>query len=435
MNRRLVAAGLSALTIGAGLANSAPRLEPLPAGFYITDLSYDGTVGAGNIVGDGSYETFLWTSQSGPVPLGRASVPTLGVGGGSPDVSYDGDYVSASIADSNYEYLTLGRWSAATGEWEEAFVPKPPFVGNLDQAVGSAWGLSGDGSYVTGYYYLTLPTSYRVQPCSWNPAGTLENLPGTRGRANAASYNGSVTGGWEDSGLGPWFPMIWRSGVAYFVADALGSTQVNSINIDGSVAVGDGPDEFFAMKVATIWRWNGTDYDAQPVGVLDKTVYGLGASRFTSVTDDGSMAVGSNNYSFNPNSGGDAIVWAASTGLLSGTEFIASLGLELPEEFTLRDFQSISPDGSVIAAAGFNSNFGVFQTILIHLREPCPADLSGDRQIDDSDFVSFATAYDLLDCSDPAMPLRCPSDLNRDGLVDDADFVLFASAYDALLCE
>jgi len=64
----------------------------------------------------------------------------------------------------------------------------------------------------------------------------------------------------------------------------------------------------------------------------------------------------------------------------------------------------------------------------------CPGDLNHDGQVDDTDFVSFAAAYDILDCADPSMPASCPADLNGDGLVDDSDFVIFASAYDALVC-
>ena len=64
----------------------------------------------------------------------------------------------------------------------------------------------------------------------------------------------------------------------------------------------------------------------------------------------------------------------------------------------------------------------------------CTGDLNLDAQVEDSDFVLFASAYNLLDCADPAMPAGCPSDLNSDGFVDDADFVLFAEAYNALIC-
>jgi hypothetical protein len=74
---------------------------------------------------------------------------------------------------------------------------------------------------------------------------------------------------------------------------------------------------------------------------------------------------------------------------------------------------------------------------MLELRTPgqaCIGDLNGDQQVDDSDFVVFAGAYNILDCSDAAMPAGCPADLNDDQFVDDSDFVIFASAYNALLC-
>jgi hypothetical protein len=64
----------------------------------------------------------------------------------------------------------------------------------------------------------------------------------------------------------------------------------------------------------------------------------------------------------------------------------------------------------------------------------CPSDFNGDLFVDDSDFVIFAEAYSLLDCTDPSMSPGCPADLNGDGFVDDPDFVMFATAYEQLLC-
>ena len=67
-------------------------------------------------------------------------------------------------------------------------------------------------------------------------------------------------------------------------------------------------------------------------------------------------------------------------------------------------------------------------------RAQCPGDLNNDGFVDDADFVIFAGAYNLLICSDPAMPSGCPADLDFNGLVDDQDFVIFANAYNNLLC-
>ncbi|MBY0114132.1 MAG: pre-peptidase C-terminal domain-containing protein [Phycisphaerales bacterium] len=65
---------------------------------------------------------------------------------------------------------------------------------------------------------------------------------------------------------------------------------------------------------------------------------------------------------------------------------------------------------------------------------PCPGDLNLDGFVDDADFQIFVVAYDILECSDPAMPAACPSDLDGDGAVNDADFGVFVVGYDALLC-
>lgn len=67
-------------------------------------------------------------------------------------------------------------------------------------------------------------------------------------------------------------------------------------------------------------------------------------------------------------------------------------------------------------------------------RIACDGDLNSDGFVDDSDFVVFAPAYDILDCADPGMPAGCPADLNFDGVVDDLDFVVFAAAYNELIC-
>jgi len=92
--------------------------------------------------------------------------------------------------------------------------------------------------------------------------------------------------------------------------------------------------------------------------------------------------------------------------------------------------------GAAPFSGSMNNNViqGVFMVRANGVAAPCPGDLNGDGLVDDSDFVSFAGAYDILDCADPSMPTGCPADLNLDGLVDDSDFVIFASAYDALIC-
>ncbi|MGH7243925.1 MAG: immunoglobulin domain-containing protein [Phycisphaerales bacterium] len=74
---------------------------------------------------------------------------------------------------------------------------------------------------------------------------------------------------------------------------------------------------------------------------------------------------------------------------------------------------------------------GTATTLLVHV---CLGDLDANALIDDVDFVQFVSAYDVLLCSENAMPAGCPADFNNDSVVDDVDFGLFAQAYDMLLC-
>lgn len=78
---------------------------------------------------------------------------------------------------------------------------------------------------------------------------------------------------------------------------------------------------------------------------------------------------------------------------------------------------------------------GVAIPAIITVQLACPADLDGNRFVDDADFVLFDAAHGIADCADPAMASGCPADLNADGQVDDDDFVIFALAYAELTCD
>jgi len=126
--------------------------------------------------------------------------------------------------------------------------------------------------------------------------------------------------------------------------------------------------------------------------------------------------------------------------LFEGNEVFRYEGLHIHEirgALPEGDYTIVLTAATQSATSGLNSvgifelEFEVFEGLL------CLADLTGDRLVDDADFVEFAEAYDTLIC----LQLRnarheegCPADFNDDGLVDDADFVFFASAYNELLC-
>ena len=424
-----VASSFAAIAF-AGFALAAPTVTLLPSGEFVSSLSYDGTVACGNVVWDGSYETFRWTAAGGVVRLGRDTVIPIGRGSGTPDISYNGNQVSASILSSDYQ-VTQGLWDIDSG-WIETMPPSPPGGALVDDGYGSAWGLSGNGQVLTGFYWNA---SYRAI-ASWWSASTgvlaLGQDAGQSARANATNYDGSVTCGWEEGPGGSWYPRAWRNGTKYVLDNVDGGVNTGeATNGDGSLIVGSSYDENSALNVGTIWSWNGSGYTTTQVGALPDTPPGLGQAILLSITNDGSLAVGVNQYSWGSTEG---MVWTPGTGLISASAYFAMVGVVLPDGHSIADCYNVSADGSTINATIIDDETFNYYSAIIRLRQPCPGDLNNDGQVDDSDFVSFAAQYDVLECASASMPGYCRADMNSDEYVDDTDFVLFSQAYNQLVC-
>ena len=98
-----------AATIACGWGHAhAQTATFLPDFYFASDLSYDGTVATGNLVGP--YEPFIWSEANGVELIGGGTLEVIGVAAGTPDISHDGTRVSASIIDETGSYLTLGYW-------------------------------------------------------------------------------------------------------------------------------------------------------------------------------------------------------------------------------------------------------------------------------------------------------------------------------------
>ncbi len=423
MNRSLKASleRCAAAVLTAG-ACAAPSIEFLPPGFLITDLSFDGTIACGNVQGDGSYETFRWTSAGGPVRLGRATVPVIGGGSGSPDVSFDGRRISASILSADQKE-TIGIWDATTG-WAEAIPPLPANGTIIDNSYASAWGLSGDGRHATGFYWKL---GGGTQGCTWSPQGGVVALSqvGRSVRVNAANADGSVVAGWESREDFMWQPTVWRNGVRMRVDDGPVGAQCRGISGDGSVAVGDSFNPAIATRVAAVWHWDGAAYQIQRLPLLPGTPLTLGFAYLEAVSNDGSMALGSNLYSNSPGGPRDGIVWTPAGGTVKDTDFIASLGLSgsIPATMNVVELNAISPDGSTIAGIGLNTNFS-YQTFVIRLRPACPGDTNADSVVGFADLNIVLSQY-----GQTSLPGSLAGDLDHDGDVDFADLNVVLSAF------
>ncbi len=122
---------------------------------------------------------------------------------------------------------------------------------------------------------------------------------------------------------------------------------------------------------------------------------------------------------------GTGTIWYASFRL---TNNLQGLGVS--------ELRTINPTTGVDTFVGsLSGNATIFTDAAIEqLAVYCPADLNRDNLVEDTDFVTFVTQYDALECGTAGMTGGCSGDFNFDGVVDDSDFVIFAIAYDQLVC-
>ncbi len=343
------------LLIGAlavcGTAQAEVTFDIVDVG-YATDISADGTVVVGNT--QGAYETFRWTEEDGMVPLGLASVPVLGVGAGTPDVSDDGTQASATILGRDSTYVTVGIWTLGAW-WQEMMPPTLPDGGIIDNAYGSAWGLSGDGTTVVGLYWRPGhggPGGDGVaHACKWTVDGGMVDLgsAGGNSRANACSYDGSVIGGWAASDVGVWQPTVWVDEEMTVLQESDAMAMVNTVNYDGTIVGGQAYDDSLSISVATLWRWNGSSWDENRLGVLPNTFPHYGSVTCNDMTPDGSKVVGYNAYDWTQSTG---FIWTEETGMFDVEDYLNDNGIFVPTSFTIQTLTGVSDDGQTMVGIG-----------------------------------------------------------------------------------
>lgn len=397
----------------------AQSVTILPSNYYVSDFSYDGRYAAGNMAGP--YETFRWSVQTGPVLLGRATLPTLGVAAGSPDISYAGDRVSASITNTAGTLMTQGLWDMYGEGWVALDSVNQPDARVVDGSISSAWGLSGDGTTISGFYWNN---HVGATPSLWVPGQSImpmDAIPGRSARLNAVNFDGTITVGWEESSTGPWQPRVWRDGVKIELDNSPAGSVVEEVSADGRYLVGNlFDDSIYISRVPALWEWDGAQYQPQMLGLLPGTPVANGFGIARGVSDDGSVVVGVNFYSFNPGGAADGIVWTQATGLMNAMDYFAMRGIDLSEAFDIRAMDAVSPDGSTFAATGIDIKSGEIRTVIIRLDSLCLVDFSRDGQLNFFDVSEFIRQYNEQGVD---------ADLNQDGSHDFFDVSAFIQGY------
>ncbi|MCP4249406.1 MAG: hypothetical protein GY778_20380 [bacterium] len=423
---------MAALVLGSltGLASAQVTFDTIGSGFA-TDVSNDGSVVVGNTVGE--YETFWWTAATGIIPLGRATVPVIGVGAGTPEVSDDGMSVSATIIDATSTYATQGLWTMSAG-WQDLIPPTLPDGGIMDSSYGSAWGMSGDGLTVVGLYWRPGQPGGSAHACSWSQSTGLVDLGAgpSSSRANDANYDGSVVVGWESTATGTWQPVVWVNGVQTILTDVIVNGQADAVTPDGTMVVGmsiELPYQPWYTREAAIWRWTGTIWEEELLGNLPGTNGPYGYSIAGDVTADGSMVVGYNRLTDPWNATG--FIWTESDGLVDVEQFLIDHGIVVDPDFDLRSLSAVTDDGTIMVGTGQQVVEPYdYKSFIIGV---CAANADGhdgdeDGDIDLGDLALLQRCF--TDAGAGAVPPGCaPFDTDCDLDVDLTDYADFASGF------
>jgi hypothetical protein len=400
-------------------AAAAQTITWMPNDYIVLDLSEDGSAAAGYYIFD--HHTFRWTTENGIELLGSNPVDYIGTTAGTPDISYDGTSVSASIINSDFTLKTQGIWTEGQG-WITAMEQPGGDIVEIDNSLSSAWGLSGDGTSVCGFYWTD---GASAQANTWSASGGLVPHPRTPGistRTNALNYDGSIAVGWDRNSMGTWQPVVWRDNVRMRLSENEINSYCDAVNHDGSVVVGSATDGSILTRVATRWDWNGTSYDELYLGTLPDVPQGIGSSSAMSVTDDGSVITGWNRYSFSPGGPQTAFVWTQATGMIPAAEYLETVyGVDIDDNLHVRT-ALVSPDGSTFCIGGITIDELRYRYVIIDVSPDCTADTNGDGSVTPSDFTAWINAFNnnLPEC-----------DQNGDGNCTPTDFSAWIANFNA----
>lgn len=278
--------------------------------------------------------------------------------------------LARKLADTEKEGVAMASiYNMETEEWTA--LKSTGYLGDISG--GSAYDISGDGSYVVGLApWKESDGVSRSHATVWStetgvPVDLGTRVEGKATRANGVSYDGSVVVGWQDF-HGPWFGSVWRRGADGYTQEFIYSHK-DASEKDLNFADEDNLEQNLALElrsVSTDGKWLGGKGGERSLiknpyiysietGIIELTDNGVGGT-VSDINNDGDIAIGW--YGI----GESGWIWTKEDGIMEINDFAKNvLGAEYTG--TLCSAYDMSPNGRFVIGYGMDGQ-GVFGYML-----------------------------------------------------------------------
>ena len=226
----------------------------------------------------------------------------------------------------------------------------------MGNSLGTCWGLSGDGTTLTGFFWRPGATDGQANANTWSVVdSTFTHLPTPVEdcRGNDLNYDGTVVVGWSENSTGAWQPTVWENGGVEVLSPSQTLAEAKGVSNDGNTIWGMLYNSVTGYTEATIWFRIPGGWQENLLGVLPGTFIGYGKSIIADMAENGNTAVGYNQFTWGQGTG---FVWTLNEGMVSAADFFVANGVNFPSNFYISNLTGVSHDGKVICGFGFDQS-------------------------------------------------------------------------------
>ncbi|MDC7999875.1 T9SS type A sorting domain-containing protein [Aequorivita todarodis] len=289
-------------------------------------------------------ENIMWVEADGFTNIGGIN-PGNGTGG-DVEMSNDGNKIVGPYLNPASNAKEMSIYDVPSQTW----TPLGGIGGQIGDQISSAWGISPDGSTVVGLGWLPGTGAHAIY---WTESSGIVDLGSTvtdrSTRADAASEDGSVMVGWQDSEFGFRQAAVWTNGVQQLLYLPTGERAAAAgVISDDAVWVGG---EGSSANSFQAYRWS----EATGIENIGPPLQPGWRGATTGMSGDGSVIVGFYRPQ-GPALFGSGFIWTEALGVTDLNTYANSLGIDT-QGIIMSLPLNISADGTTIVGAGRDSNY------------------------------------------------------------------------------